>query len=104
MNEIGKVHYDRLGAPDGYRCGGCNAHGVKLWRDYNTFLDHQRLRCAACATKEAADDAAPVDDEGRHESKYGMRTDQVAGMVPAIPTAEGDTFWGYSSVPHAGVA
>jgi hypothetical protein len=30
-------------------------------------------------------------------------TDQIGWMVPAVPTPDGDTFWGYTSVPLEGV-
>lgn len=30
------------------------------------------------------------------------RTDQIGWLVPAVPTKENDTFWGYSSVPENG--
>ncbi len=29
--------------------------------------------------------------------------DQIGWLVPAVPTKEGDTYWGYTSVPQAGV-
>lgn len=28
--------------------------------------------------------------------------DQIGWRIPAVPTADGQTFWGYSSVPEAG--
>ncbi len=31
-----------------------------------------------------------------------QRCDQIGWLVPAVPVAEGDTYWGYSSVPDAG--
>ena len=30
------------------------------------------------------------------------RYDQIGWLVPAVPTEEGDTFWGYTSVPEPG--
>lgn len=30
------------------------------------------------------------------------RTDQIGWMVPAVPTEDGTSFWGYTSVPQAG--
>jgi hypothetical protein len=92
-----KVREEYIGAPPpvdhgaiwgGYTCGGCGAKGVKLWRDYQTFLDRQTLRCRRCCEA--------------HEGKAVREgSDQIGWSVPAVPTADGSTFWGYSSVPLA---
>ena len=80
-----------------YTCSKCNAKGVKLWRQYQTFTDHLELLCAKCAAP-----GVEVDDDGRCESEHGGRTDQIGSwLVPAVPT--GDTFWGYTSVPSQDV-
>ena len=88
---VSPFHYADTETPAGYECGDCGASGVKLWREYQTFLSGQTLRCLDCACK--AEKKKPEDLEG----------DSVGWMVPAVPTEEGDTFWGYSSVPQAGV-
>jgi hypothetical protein len=72
----------------GYACSVCHATGVKLWRDSHTFLDSQTLACRSCAEREAG---KPARDG----------SDQIGSRVPAVPTADGATFWGYSSVPEA---
>lgn len=89
--------------PATYTCTVCNAAGVKLWREYNTFLDHQVLRCVTCAEK----------NQGK---AIGEHIDQIGWLVPAVPTnfdnieapsftlPEGSTFWGYTSVPPEGIA
>ncbi len=82
-----------------YRCGKCKADGLKLWRGVHgcNDADGNGLLCAACLvpkTRIGDDGKATCDD-------FGMRTDQIAGWLPAVPT--GDTFWGYSSVPTADV-
>lgn len=74
----------------GYTCADCGAKGVKLWRDYQTFLDAQTLRCRACAEKH----------EGKAKRADG---DSIGWSVPAVPTSDGSTFWGYTSVPIAAV-
>lgn len=74
----------------GYTCGDCGAAGVRLWRDYQTVLDAQTLRCRTCAEKH----------EGRTLTD---ECDQIGWSVPAVPTPDGDTFWGYTSVPLTGV-
>lgn len=75
--------------PGDYTCAACGAHGVKLWRESNTF-GPIALACAAC--RAAA--GHPV-DLSRH--------DQSGWCVPAVPTLDG-SWWGYSSVPAEGVA
>ena len=72
----------------GYECSDCGASNVRLWRDYQTFLDSQTLRCRTCALE--------------HEDKpadWAARGDQIGWSVPAVPTADGSTFWGYTSAP-----
>jgi hypothetical protein len=123
--------------PKDYVCGECGASGVKLWRDYNTFLEHQSLRCLPCACHEQGKVRTPTED-GRslytdkvhhwyrtattkpgwwsgYDPKDGPpadaietrtereKTDQIGWRVPAVPTEEGDTYWGYTSVPDPGV-
>lgn len=73
-----------------YKCADCGTSGVRLWREYNTFLNHQILRCRSCAIQSQG---KTDDDLAKYE------TDSIGWLVPAVPTAEGDTFWGYSSVP-----
>lgn len=81
-------------SPEHYRCGECKATGVKLWREYNTFLDSQHLYCRACAVKDQGKGPKQLEEYDQ------MGCDQIGWLVPAIPTREGDTFWGYSSVPQ----
>ena len=78
------------GAPDGYQCDKCGAKGVKLWRDYNTFLEHQELACAACLRAYAASQGrhGEVDSEGMwskpgEDSRY--KSDSFCWRVPAVP-------------------
>lgn len=67
-----------------YVCQACGASGVKLWRYYQTFLENQRLLCRRCAEADQANE---------------LEGDQIGWMVPAVPTEDGTTFWGYTSVP-----
>ncbi len=82
-----------------YECTQCGAKDCKLWRDYNAFLKHQELYCVTCAGKAQDKDVSSMDAEGYRESEYG-KTDQIGWLVPAVPTKEYDTFWGYTSVPQ----
>jgi hypothetical protein len=82
-----------------YRCGKCKTDGLKLWRGVHgcNDKDGNGLMCAACL-----DPKARVDDDGKADcDDFGMRSDQIAGWLPAVPTD--DTFWGYSSVPTSDV-
>ncbi len=92
-----------------YVCSSCKCSGLKLWRDYNTFLSHCELKCATCATPaqiayetknytdENRDYLGALDPDGLFMFRNG---DQLGGLVPAIPTPDGETFWGYTSVPN----
>jgi hypothetical protein len=89
-------------APPTYKCGTCGKHGVKLWRDYNTFLDHQALSCADCTAADQHKDISTMQANGSYTNADGFPSDQMGWRVPAVPTEENDTFWGYTSVPAAG--
>lgn len=98
--------YESQALPPTYCCSRCRVPGLKLWRQYNTFLSHLQLVCAGCI-----DPAVKVGRDGMHTDRYGQRSDQMTdrigttgSLVPAVPTEQADTFWGYSSVPIAGVA
>lgn len=67
-----------------YICCECNTHGVKLWRQYQTFLEHITLKCRACSELE----------QGRT-----LESDVIGWRVPALPDDTG-TFWGYMSAPQ----
>jgi hypothetical protein len=106
--KLGTVDYASATTPKGYVCRDCGAKGCKLWREYQTFLNHQVLRCVDCAGKNQERDVSSMDADGRRLSpEYdflrGQRSDQIGWLIPAVPTEEGDTFWGYTSVPEPGV-
>jgi hypothetical protein len=93
-------------------CTGCKASGLKLWRDYNTCASACELKCAACATPaQIAYEAKTYTEKNRDylgaldaDGMFMFRgSDQLGGLVPAVPTPEGDTFWGYTSVPNEDV-
>jgi hypothetical protein len=98
------VKYSSKKAPEDYCCSNCGASGVKLWRQYQTFLDHIKLFCAACACESQGKENL-VDSDGMRPSDLGngMKTDQIGWLVPAVPTEDGENYWGYTSVPKAGV-
>ena len=74
-------------------------HVLHPQRESNTFSP--TLLCVACACKseKKTDD---VDAGGYRSSEYG-RTDQIGFYVPAVPDEEGTGYWGYTTVPEAGV-
>ena len=79
--------------PADYLCEVCGARGVKLWREYNIFTDHNTLTCGAC-TEKASGKAIDL--------SVGER---CGWRVPAVPTLEPDApWWGYTSVPPEGCA
>lgn len=95
------VDYTKRETPPDYKCDKCGATGCKLWREYQTFADSTLLLCCDCAAKDQGKDISDIDERGKHGSKYG-RSDQIGCYIPAVPTEEDDTFWGYTSVPQAG--
>jgi len=100
-----------MAEPAFYRCGdyvcsGCKRRGLKLWRDYNTCASSCELKCVDCATPAQVEyEAKNYTDSNREflgaldpDGLFMFRSgDQLGGLVPAIPTPEGDTFWGYSA-------
>lgn len=87
---LGSVPYDGP-PPDTYCCEECGAVGVKLWRQYNTFLCYLRLLCVDCASK----------DQGKDPEDFPEA--QLGELVAAVPTEDGDSFWGFAAVPPEGV-
>lgn len=87
--------YTATATPDDYVCDGCRATGVKLWR-----LPHDAGKhlCASCSMQ----DQQCVGGVGP-DGKMGGG-DKIGDMMPAVPTPNNDTFWGYSSVPDEAVA
>lgn len=79
--------------PPEYKCDECGAHGVRLYRDYQTIARATRLLCTKHA-ETAGSEPRKVDAE---------RPDQIGWMVAAVPTEDGETFWGFTSVPWNGV-
>ena len=76
--------------PDGYTCQ-CGKSGVRLYREYQTFLNHITLLCRSCSLIEQNKEQP----DQQLESSIGWR-------VAAVPTEDGETFWGYSSIPDNG--
>jgi len=87
--------------PAHYICSKCGVHGVKLWRQYNTCADSLDLLCGQCALEDQ-DEKGPINSEGNRQGEHG-ETCQIGWLVPAVPTEDGSTYWGYTSIPASGV-
>lgn len=71
------------------RCDDCGATGCKLWREYQTCSPD--VLCANCVEKRTG---RALDPE---------RLSSIEWWVAAIPDEEGTGYWGFTSVPEAGV-
>lgn len=99
---MGNIDYTSTTTPPNYKCGKCGASGVKLWRPYSS--SHVELLCASCAATDQHIDISQMKWDGTHYApRWGNRTDQLGWYVPAVPDEEGVSYWGYTSVPDAGV-
>lgn len=90
--------------PVTYKCQICGQTHVKLWRKSHTFLNEQTLVCASCLSRMHKEGKfTPQFKQGHWLDKHGYpKSDQLGIYLPAVPTEENDTFWGYTSVPKAG--
>lgn len=100
--KFSQIKYHEKTIPTGYVCGTCGVTGYKLWRESGSFLSNQTLECVMCAGASQKKDVTSVDDYGTIDWN-GIRIDQIGWRVPAVPTEDGSTMWGYTSVPSAGV-
>ena len=85
--------------PENYICGVCGASNCKLWRPYQTFIIE--LYCAECAAEDQNKCISDLDSDGRRTESH-QKIDSIGWLVPAVPTEEGDGYWGYTSVPEKG--
>jgi len=85
-----------------YKCSDCGASNCKLWRLYQSC--RPELLCADCAAKDQKKDISNIDEHGRIpcDTTGSGRTDQIGWYIPAVPIEDGETYWGYTSVPEAG--
>jgi hypothetical protein len=108
--ELGHVDYSKP-PPAKYHCHTCKKHGCKLWREYQAFADQAELVCCDCAGTSQGRDVSDIDADGRtfamkifEVERFPLKTDTIGWRVPAVPTEDGSTFWGYTSVPDVGCA
>jgi hypothetical protein len=98
MIKICNFKYFNISTPIGYNCQDCGVFGVRLYREYNTFMEHQHLRCRACAVKKQSKNDRKSDDLFSSEKEHS-----IGWLVAAVPTEDGESFWGFTSVPDDGV-
>lgn len=79
--------------PANYVCRDCGARGVKLWRDYQTFMDQQSLLCLVCACREQGKVRTPTEDG------TSLYTDEVRHW---FRTAQTRTGWWQGYDPKVG--
>lgn len=101
--EMATIHHGEQSSIE-YTCTRCGVTDCKLWRQYQAFLNHIELMCVDCAAKDQDMKLVDLGPNGLHTDKFGRRTDQIGWMIPACPTVEFDTFWGYTSVPEDRIA
>lgn len=78
--------------PMSYVCDHCNAFGVRLYREYQTFADYTNLLCRKCAC--AHQKQLEPDLPSEHS---------IGWFVAAVPLESGDGYWGFTSVPDDGM-
>lgn len=89
--------------PRGYECGECRAVGVKLWRLYNVFMDRQKLYCVDCVMSKSHRNLQVREDGKFYDEELEVFIDSMGSLVPAVPTKDNKSFWGYTVVPVEGV-
>jgi len=90
------VNYESGATPPEYVCCKCGATNCKLWREYCTVRPD--LFCASCAALSEGVDISTLDERGQRVGELWPRTNQIGGLVPAIPDEEGFGYWGVISV------
>jgi hypothetical protein len=107
MEPIEFVNYETGWCSDEYKCIDCGSHGVKLYRI--SACSCIELRCIDCVGKEAGVDVSDVGQDGMQFSDMlQQRTDQIGGMLPAIPYESNGRhgkpiWWQYTCVPQEGI-
>lgn len=85
-----------------YVCGECKASGVRLWRPYApTDAEFRLLLCRSCATR--SHEMRTTSEQRLSAERLFGQTDQIGWLVPAVPDESGTSFYGYTSVPDAGI-
>lgn len=85
--------------PD-YKCSSCGATGSKMWLRLQKKM--HELVCTTCALKKTKKNYT-LDDQGYYLDEDDTKNDLIALWYgPAVPTEDGKTYWGYTSIPVPG--
>ena len=85
-------NYKKLEIPEEYVCSKCGKHHVRLYRQYQTCAVAVELLCRSYSLEDQKQKVP--DSEFEHS---------IGWLVAAVPTEDGETYWGYTSVPQDGV-
>lgn len=95
------LDYKSNKTPPNYICDNCKVENVKLWRQSYAFLNDIKLLCFECSKK----DQSKLDWNWQYsysgETVFN-NTDQIGSLIPAVPTEDCSTYWGYTSTPLEG--
>lgn len=112
VDSMSPFSYANGEVPPTYKCSKCGKTHVKLWREYCVIPSSTELLCAECLSQKFKKPGfTPVFRKNRRglycwtveKGSIYDETDQIEDYVPAVPTEENDTFWGYTTVPKEGV-
>lgn len=86
-----KSFYQSGEVPEAYRCQGCNAHGVKLWKHFQNYHRLSEVFCQKCVIKKSVVAVADMEPDGSFNDGCGM-TQSIGMYDPAIPYPAYDSF------------
>lgn len=99
ISNVGAIDYSSNKAPPKYKCSECGVSGVRLYREYQTFLNNSSLNCTKCALEryKRSHNGEEFDFEGKDIAH------SIGWVIAAVPCEDGRHYWGYTSVPKEGV-
>ena len=100
LKQVGTVNYDKEAVPVDYRCDNCDAHKVRLWRQFQVEVSRTKLLCAICSEE----DQKVFHKEGWQSQFSRGVGDTIGCYVPAVPIQGRNTYWGYPALPTDGIA
>lgn len=95
---VGKVEYKKGVVPDDYKCDHCGAHGIRLWREYQSMAYITTLLCADCA-----EERGRKSHGGSWRSSFSQgQGNQIGWFIPAVPVERENNYCSYTSIPVDG--
>ena len=61
------------------------------------------LLCCDCAAQDQSEDISSMNEQGYRVGRFQDKDYTIGSFVPAIPDQEGLGYWGYMSIPKAGI-